>query len=797
MGVVACAMRTSILPLNPRSDMMTATPNDPAIICAERIAALHFLHHVPVPPSSNPVTDIHRRSAGYTLPFEKERGLASTLAFLAYPKDNVDYVPAVCLEEVPDAVYLNVLLAVNRPDQSSGRQHLEELKEKFERIFSLLGKFDVDSPNIEGDVFKAIISICSMRILERLRLQGSKIYCQSIEKALQRAYEHLKHSERKQFKRAGLLTVLGQFIEKASEVLRLVKSWAGYQTELRLEELVEGIYRLRRVGDLGALFENGHIPNQVMNPDLRKSLLNMILKVARYREAARLLYRMGKKFPLARNMRVVAVEWSEEVFRRTSNSAYVPRLETTISMTRGLKNREKNLQHICQLLNRNEKEASRKETSEKASDKFSRRTQETLREARIHAEIQLLYYCELKVPRERLPRVVCSSKDACWLCNEFILLYEKIYMPKSHGRLHPGWRLPGLRAPGLDDLAERYNQRLHESLRDSLKRLFGRTERTRHPIPNESTVLTLYLSDTTLSSVSLPLSDNKGKGVVEVVQDMAIPSQEAIMHGTTPVDDEESKGTTKEVEEIEEVRLEDCPTAPEQGLVHQSTIANDEKSKETLKEAEEVEGTPETSTSPGQEPAHDPNLTQIERNQETTAELEETEAAPEASTADDDEISEMPEFSASSSSAESSSPSERYFTLTPGEVRHQRIKIGKTTPIYKAGSMLDLQLEYASGPSLLTPDGHRKKLSYAIERLRPEDVESLQSRGVVPIVGAELPEYWIDGNTDEAGCVYIANGGVVLRLLMRPGSNQSRDDEPAGAADENGLEDVEGQAGRC
>ncbi|KAI0837935.1 hypothetical protein F5Y06DRAFT_269405 [Hypoxylon sp. FL0890] len=792
--------------------MVTTTINDPAIICAERIAALHFLHHVPVPPSANPVTNIHRRSAGYTLPFEKERGLAGTLAFLASTKDDVDHIPAVCIEEARGAKHLNVILAVNKADRTSGQQLLQELKKSFEGIFSLLAQLDADSSNVEIDVFRAIISMCSRRILYRLRLRGRKVHYQSIEKALQTVYEHLRHTEQEEFKGAGALAILSQFIEKASEVLKLVRAWAGHQTDFRLEELVEGIYRLHKVGNLCALIENGHIPDQIMEPNLRKSLLNMISKVARYREAARFLYRMGKKFPLARRMRVVIVQWSKKSFKRGSYDEYTPRLKTTISLAEGLKNHEKDLAYICRLLNGDKEEEQQKLTSEKAGDKFEERTRETLRNAKIHAEIQLLYYCEQNVPHERLPRVVCSSKDACWLCNEFILLYEKIHMPKSHGRLYPGWRLPALGRPEFVDLANRYNQRLQGSLTESLKRLFERKKRTNYAEPNESTLLTLYLSDSTLSSVSLPLSDGNGRGVVEVVQEVVVPSQEESTHRSSPADDEESEGTIAEVEEIEEVTPEDSATAPEQGQVDGSILIKDEKSEETIEQAGEAEGTLRTSpTSSKRGPIHDPILvddekseeaveeaeeTEVapktlpthpepgpmsdailahnERGQEPIAELEETEVAPEVSAANDEEISDMPESSTNTSSSESSRSSKNDLALELGEVRHQRIKIGKTTPIYQAGSLLDVQLEYASGPSLLAPDGHRKKLSYVVERLKPEDVESLQSRGVVPIVGAELPGYWVDGNTNEDGSIYIANGDAVMRLLILPASNHLR-----------------------
>ncbi|KAI1417315.1 hypothetical protein F5Y13DRAFT_83058 [Hypoxylon sp. FL1857] len=770
--------------------MVTASTNDPAIICAERIAALHFLHHVPATPSSNPVTGIHRRSAGYTLPFEKERGLAGTLAFLAYPKDAVDHIPAVCIEEVGDAKYLNVILAINKAEQTSGQQFLEELKKRFEVIFSLLAQADAGLFNVEIEVFKAIVSMCLRRILHRLRLRGSKIHYQSIEKALQRAYEHLRHANRGNFKKNGLLPVLDEFLRNASEVLKLVRSWAGHQTDLRLEELVEGIYRLRKVGDLSALFENGHIPDQIMDPGLRRSLLNMISKVARYREAARFLYRMGKKFPLARRMRVVIAQWSKEAFERVQDDTHTPRLKSTISLTEGLKDREKDLPYICRLLDDGKGPGRGKITSKKAESKFAEQTRETLRNAKVHAEIQLLYYCEQNIPHNRLPRVVCSSKDACWLCNEFILLYEKIHMPKSHGRLYPGWRLPALRKPEFEDLANRYNQRLQGSLRDSLKRLVEIKKRTNYPDPNESTLLTLYLSDSTLSTVSLPLPESKEKGAVEVVQEVIIPENRELTYEPTSADDEESKRTVAEVEVIEEVAPEGSPITPEPtpepGPVHDSDLADNEKNKETIAESKGVGATLEASSPlPEQESIHNTAPTNNEKSKEVITRVEETEVLPETSSTNDEEISDMPDWSTNTSTTESSSgTSDSASILEPGEVRHGRIKMGKTTPTYKAGSLLDVRLEYASGPILLAPDGHRKKLAYAVEYLKPEDVESSSSRtGVVPIASADLPEYWIDGNTDGDGCMYIANGDTVIRLIMRSvagGSKSALADDAAG-----------------
>lgn len=59
----------------------------------------------------------------------------------------------------------------------------------------------------------------------------------------------------------------------------------------------------------------------------------------------------------------------------------------------------------------------------------------------VHAEIQLLFYYEDRssnVP----PRIICSSKQACFLCKLFIKIHGRFITPSSHGRLYEKWALP-------------------------------------------------------------------------------------------------------------------------------------------------------------------------------------------------------------------------------------------------------------------------------------------------------------------------------------------------------------------
>ena len=126
---------------------------------------------------------------------------------------------------------------------------------------------------------------------------------------------------------------------------------------------------------------------------------------------------------------------------------------------------------------------------------FNESTTATWEESSIHAEVQLLVYCERYLHGLK-PRVICSSKKACFLCNALINTHGKVYTPYSHGRVYPRWRLPKI--PG-DQLAERLSGVLLDRSRRSLRQMQTENKRIRHPPPDESANHTLLLSTTTLA----------------------------------------------------------------------------------------------------------------------------------------------------------------------------------------------------------------------------------------------------------------------------------------------------------
>ncbi|KAK7949022.1 uncharacterized protein PG986_009908 [Apiospora aurea] len=462
--------------------------------CAKSIAHLYMLHSVPVQPHANPLSNLPNFGEGYVLPFEKEQLLAGVLAFLSGIEENPNYVTAVCIKENHETSSLDVLLAVNKGKPNDGESILEELNKGFEKLFAVLSQVsDGTLPNNihlprADRAFAAIVSMCSHRILCRLRLNEKPTMRArgrspkpSIKIVLERTCESLEE--------AGMSSRFPLFVATVKGVEKLVDAWTQHQTQQELEALVEGFCRLQRLEDVNSVLEA--MPDRPTFPKASKrSLLNIINKVARYRDCARFLCRLARKYPLIRQMRVVPTRLPPEIFQKPTVGQLEPDLASKMPSKESRKrNQAGPVGTMCRLLGYG--------TFQKAEQEQLRQAQKTLREAKIHAEIQLLFYChELEKP-ELPPRVVCSSKDACFLCNTFIATHGKMHTPKSHGRLYTGWRLP---RAGNIDLHSRFVQYLDGLIMDSVAMLLLRRTKAEYPDPNESTLLTLPVSISTLSN---------------------------------------------------------------------------------------------------------------------------------------------------------------------------------------------------------------------------------------------------------------------------------------------------------
>lgn len=115
-----------------------ATAPNPIVVCAESIAISYLLRSIPTPPSRNHAEFLSALKRRSTLPFDTERKLVGTLAFIAYRKDDVEHIPALCLEEDPVSGCLKVIFAVNRVSYNDGEDAICCIQQGLEHIFTIL-----------------------------------------------------------------------------------------------------------------------------------------------------------------------------------------------------------------------------------------------------------------------------------------------------------------------------------------------------------------------------------------------------------------------------------------------------------------------------------------------------------------------------------------------------------------------------------------------------------------------------------------------------------------------------------
>ena len=132
--------------------------------------------------------------------------------------------------------------------------------------------------------------------------------------------------------------------------------------------------------------------------------------------------------------------------------------------------------------------AYKKKSITSVQDDFDRRLLESTTRWKVHAEIKLLLYYESH-NGFRAPRVICSSKKACYLCDLFIKNHHgKYFMPRTHGKLYDKWTLPPS-AGALSNTNSLLMQRcIEQTILDIEAKIVALAQDTWHPPrhPNES-----------------------------------------------------------------------------------------------------------------------------------------------------------------------------------------------------------------------------------------------------------------------------------------------------------------------
>ncbi|GIC85840.1 nucleic acid/nucleotide deaminase domain-containing protein [Aspergillus udagawae] len=521
---------------------MTRKPHIAAVCCAENIALNYLLHEVPEPPQQKPIKFFRGFEKGFILPFSKERDLVDILSFLAKTTDKSDYIPAVCIEQDPNGAALKALLAINKRTYTDGNPQLQSLKVGFENIFNILRRSLYErgtSTEITKQLLETIVEMCSFRITCRLRLTGKKLKENkaSIKDILRKAMEGAQQINPQKLHQSNLGESLLSFREKSKRVIQAVNEWSNHRIPSRVNDIVEKMYQLSNVHGLQQLLHL--IPSGstrvIKESAFAATLLNIIQKVSRYKEAARALHRIAKKFPIVRNIEIHLATLPEEAFDQPHDPAYSPSLPAVLAQLGKINGKQYNVSQISRFIKCGK--------NKDPIDLFSQKTSRTLQEAKIHAEIQLIAYCELQSP-PLFPRAISSSKDACFLRNAFIQSHGKMHTSRTHGRLYPDWRLPML--VSFKTLEHRFNEVLLDHARRTIKaRANG--QMGAHPYPNESTLFPILVSASTISSV---------QDAVDITLDRTI-SVTSVYPGSEIVDT-----AVTAADSLERKKLSSCVLAP-------------------------------------------------------------------------------------------------------------------------------------------------------------------------------------------------------------------------------------------
>ena len=272
-------------------------------------------------------------------------------------------------------------------------------------------------------------------------------------------------------------------------------------------EIVQIIHRLWLNQDIRVLFPPG-------------KLQSTLVKLSRYVSAAHFL--VGE----ARRQSIIAMLEVEIVTcEPLPQSKYVASPEDLQSVLSRFGS-PANVSHLYRRLCSQEIDPSA-ETKSAASDRYGDLVNA---KCAVHAEMQLLFHYEFINPHLP-PRIICSTKKPCYLCDLFFCLHGRFSMPGTHGRLYEKWTLPecirdlkGPKAETIHGLVERFFHAIVEAIRHpfilSSKRVFASNESLflRSSIwPAATDILQEPAQACNVASTSRPQSDARSQ-IVSVVE---------------------------------------------------------------------------------------------------------------------------------------------------------------------------------------------------------------------------------------------------------------------------------------
>lgn len=510
----------------------------------ENITLLWLLGREPGEPAENHIPQRLREetlSFSRRLTIERERDLVDTLAFISASSEGPEDVIAVCVEEHEGQEGMTFRVAANRGDLQPRIDALRRIASILECVASE-GNFDKNS----SALIREIIALNRDRIFSRLRSTHAlpsirnrnknptiALLAEAVKALKGLASNRLKPSreiEDVETKMEELQALYGR-LESMTE--RQVRSDECYGI---LEGLARVAYSLTSEINLSQLLSS--IPNTGrLGPDGKSSLSTAVGKLGRYYSSCPFLIAAARKVPTFKVIRVEGVRLPVSALLPYPIAQPEPSLSATVSQILGTEAKTLGQTISIDLAS--------------AEAKFRRRLAESPRSYKIHAEIQLLFFYEIHTDLIR-PRVICSSKSACFLCDLFINLHAKFYIARTHGVIWDKWKLPDQRTTGLRaaemtamaTLVEQFNTAVEDRIKSTLA-----TPRLRRFHPNESVFLEPPVWSPTSLSLATKMSsqvDDHSSVDESAVREVRI-SHGRSLTGSTPQCNETDPGRTSKL----------------------------------------------------------------------------------------------------------------------------------------------------------------------------------------------------------------------------------------------------------
>ena len=207
------------------------------------------------------------------------------------------------------------------------------------------------------------------------------------------------------------------------------------------------------------------------------ALATALKKLTLYVESAKGLLRAAKKYQYFRKINIKQCQPPDA--SRIQN--YGPR------QSGGVWNRYKK-----STLDRKDALAIRKYELRTGSRKIEKEVRQSIsRKKCLHAEIQLIMYYEQDGNQSKWPRVICATKNACFLCNLFIEYHDSFYSPGSQPAIYETWAIPNVAVSQIAKVRQNHIRQILDQVNVTVERYILRNLTSAIPAPlnaNESLV---------------------------------------------------------------------------------------------------------------------------------------------------------------------------------------------------------------------------------------------------------------------------------------------------------------------